>query len=289
MGNARFEAMRRWRDAALAVAIAAAVVGAGVESVAQQGGAAKAGRLNRVIEAVAAGRAAVGGQEWRFIDMEHGSFSMDQLDSILTQMGKDRDSSGRLKLTPLVRIPQEGDEDFRWAVKQALDAGAFGIVLPHVDTGEEAVKLVRTMRYPPTRDSKYQTPRGERGWGPTRAVRLWGVDTNTYHSKADVWPLNPNGELFAVAMIESGEAVKNIKAILQAPVSAILVVPGDMSIDLGLGPRGDKNFPEVDAAYQTVLKACQAQKRVVCGSADSRSNMKTRLDEGWKFFLPLGG
>ena len=124
--------------------------------------------------AVEAGRAAVGGQDWCFIDMEHGPFSMDQLESTLAQMGKDRDASGRLKLAPLVRIPQEGDEDFRWAVKQVLDAGAFGIVLPHVDTAEEAAKLVRTMRYPPTRDSKYPTPRGERGWGPTRAVRLWG-------------------------------------------------------------------------------------------------------------------
>jgi 4-hydroxy-2-oxoheptanedioate aldolase len=290
MMNSRFDAKRgRRRYTILAIAIAVAVGSAGMRSVAQQGGAQKAGRLNRVIEALEAGRAAVGGQDWRFIDMEHGSFSMDQLDSILTQMGKDRDASGRLKLAPLVRIPQEGDEDFRWAVKQVLDAGAFGIVLPHVDTGEEAAKLVRTMRYPPTRDSKYPKPRGERGWGPTRAVRLWGVDTPTYHSKADVWPLNPNGELFAVAMIESGEAVRNIKAILATPVSAILVVPGDMSIDLGLGPRGDKNFPEVDEAYQTVLRACQAQKRVVCGCADSRSNMKTRLDEGWKFFLPLGG
>lgn len=284
-----FDAKRTWRYTIVTMAIAVAVGIGGVRSVAQQGGGQKAGRLNKVIEAVEAGRAAVGGQDWRFIDMEHGPFSMDLLESTLAQMGKDRDASGRLKLTPLVRIPLEGDEDFKWAVKQVLDAGAFGIVLPHVDTAEEAAKLVRTMRYPPTRDSKYQTPRGERGWGPGRAVRLWGLDTPTYHSKADVWPLNPNGELFAVAMIESGEAVKNIRAILKTPVSAILVVPGDMNIDLGLGPRGDKNSPEVDEAYQTVLRACQAQKRVVCGCADSRSNMKTRLDEGWKFFLPLGG
>ena len=284
-----FDAKRTWRYTIVTMAIAVAVGIGGVRSVAQQSGGQKAGRLNKVIEAVEAGRAAVGGQDWRFIDMEHGPFSMDLLESTLAQMGKDRDASGRLKLTPLVRIPLEGDEDFKWAVKQVLDAGAFGIVLPHVDTAEEAAKLVRTMRYPQTRDSKYQTPRGERGWGPGRAVRLWGLDTPTYHSKADVWPLNPSGELFAVAMIESGEAVKNIRAILKTPVSAILVVPGDMNIDLGLGPRGDKNSPEVDEAYQTVLRACQAQKRVVCGCADSRSNMKTRLDEGWKFFLPLGG
>ena len=57
-------------------------------------------------------------------------------------MDNDRDASGRLNLAPLVRIPQDGDEDFRWAVKQVLDLVAFGVVLPHVDTGEEAVRLV---------------------------------------------------------------------------------------------------------------------------------------------------
>ena len=48
-----------------------------------------------------------------------------------------------------MRIPQDGDEDFRWAVKQVLDLGAFGVILPHVDTREEAVRLVRAMRLSP--------------------------------------------------------------------------------------------------------------------------------------------
>ena len=105
-------------------------------------------RLNKVIEALEDGRPAVANQEWRFIDMEHSPFSGVRLESILAEMAQDRDAAGRLKLTPLVRIPQDGDEDFRWAVKQVLDLGGFGIVLPHVDTKEEAVRLVRSMRYP---------------------------------------------------------------------------------------------------------------------------------------------
>ena len=80
-------------------------------------------------------------------------------------MAKDRDASGRLNLAPLVRIPQEGDEDFKWAVKQVLDLGAFGVVLLHVDTKEEAIRLVRAMRYPPTRDSTRPEPRGRAGVG----------------------------------------------------------------------------------------------------------------------------
>jgi 2-keto-3-deoxy-L-rhamnonate aldolase RhmA len=84
--------------------------------------------------------------------------------------------------------------------------------------------------------------------------------------------------------------VDNIASILRAPgLSAILVVPGDLSIDLGLGPRGNQPFPEVEAAFQKVAKACRAQKTVACGLGDARSNLQKRIAEGWRFILPLGG
>ncbi len=247
-------------------------------------------RLNRVIEQVERDAAAFTGQHWQFIDMEHGPFSGERFQRILAEMYDDRDASGRMRLTPFVRIPQDGDEDFKWAIKQVLDLGGFGIILPHVDRGEEAVRLVQAMRYPPARGSSAPEPRGERGWGPGGATRLWGLNSVEYHAVADVWPLNPDGELFAVAMIESQEAVDNIHDILAAPISAIMVVPGDMAIDLGLGPNPpDRNHPEVDAAFQTVLEACQAQDRVICGLGDGASRLQQRLDEGWRFVLPLGG
>ena len=245
-------------------------------------------RLNKVIEALEAGRPAIANQEWRFVDMEHSPFSGERVQSVLAEMNEDRDPDGRMRLTPLVRIPQEGDEDFKWAIKQVLDLGGFGIILPHVDTKDEAVRFVRAMRYPPRRGSAQPDPRGERGWGPGGATRLWGMTSAEYAGKADVWPLNPDGELFAVAMIESQEAVDNIHEILEAPVSAILVVPGDMAMDLGLGPNpSGQNHPEVDAAFQTVLEACQAQDRVICGCGDGRARTQQRLDEGWRFVLPL--
>ena len=247
-------------------------------------------RLNKVIVALEEERPAIAGEDWRFIDMEHSPFSAERLRMILSEMDQNRDATGRLRLAPLVRIPQDGDEDFRWAVKQVLDLGAFGVILPHVDTREEAVRLVRAMRYPPMKDAVYLEPRGERGWGPGPAIRLWrSENAREYYRRADVWPLNPDGELFAVAIIESAEAVRNIAEILKAPLSAIMVVPGDMSIDLGLGPPGAEIYPEVDAAFQTVLKACMEQDIVVCGCGDGRSRIPRRLDEGWQFVLPLGG
>ena len=247
-------------------------------------------RLNKVIEAIEEGRPAIANQDWRFVDMEHSPFSAQGIVDAFADADQDRDEQGRMRLTPMVRIPQEGDEDFKWAIKQVLDLGGLGVIVPHVDTGDEAVRLVQAARYPPMRNDAQPEPRGERGWGPGRATRLWGVDTAEYHARADVWPLDPDGELFVVAMVESAEAVANIDAILAAPVSAIMVVPGDMSIDLGLGPApGPENHPEVDAMYDKVLEACQAQDRVICGCGDGAVRLQQRIDEGWQFILPLGG
>lgn len=268
----------------VALALALGVLSGGVVAVQGQ----EPARLNKVIEALESGRAAVANQEWSFVDMEHSPFSGALVQQVLADMDQNRDADGRLALTPLVRIPQDGDEDFKWAIKQALDLGAMGIILPHVDRAEEAVRFVRAMRYPPFRDTPYPAPRGERGWGPGGATRLWGLNSSEYAQRADVWPLNPEGELFAVAMIESEEAVNNIHEILQTPVSAVMVIPGDMAMDLGLGPNpAGRNHPEVDEMFRRVLEACQAQDRVICGCGDSRTRTQQRLDEGWRFVLPL--
>ena len=279
-------ARRRPRTAVAAIAGLAVAGGLAAGDAAAQ----ERTRINKVIEAIEEGRPAIANRDWRFVDMEHSPFSSTGIAEIFAEMDQDRDEAGRLRLTPLVRIPQDGDEDFKWAVKQVLDLGGLGVIVPHVDTGEEALRLVRAARYPPLRNDAQPEPRGERGWGPGRAVRLWGVDTAEYHARADVWPLDPDGEIFVVAMVESAEAVANIDDILAAPVSAIMVVPGDMSIDLGLGPApGPENHPEVDAMFRKVLEACQAQERVICGCGDGAVRLQQRIDEGWQFILPLGG
>jgi 4-hydroxy-2-oxoheptanedioate aldolase len=244
-------------------------------------------RLNKIIEALEAGRPALADTEWQLIDMEHAPYSAERLQTVLEEL--ERDADGRISQTPLVRIPQNGDEDFAWAVKQVLDQGIFGILLPHVESREDAERFVQAMRYPPPRDSAQPEPRGIRGWGPGRAMRLWGIESSAeYYRRADVWPLNPEGELFAVAMVESVKGVENIEEILQAPVSAVFVVPGDLAIDLGLGPNPASGYhQEVLDAYSAVIAACSQQTRVICGLGDSRARLQQRLDEGWRFIDAL--
>ena len=60
------------------------------------------------------------------------------------------------------RIPAEGDQHFRWIVKQVLERGALGIIFPHLETREQAIYAVRTMRYPNQKGAKYPYPRNPR-------------------------------------------------------------------------------------------------------------------------------
>ena len=92
-----------------------------------------------------------------------------------------------------------------------------GIIVPEVDTKEQALKLVQSMRYPPQRGAKYPQPVGNRGCCPGDAPRYWGLSLHDYFVRADVWPLNPDGELLAIVMVESREAIKNVNEILSVP------------------------------------------------------------------------
>ena len=250
-------------------------------------------RLNPLIAQLEAGRPALSGTDWMFIDMEHGPYLLDRLQTTLADLGKKKGPNGQFQTAPIVRIPLEGNESFRFAVKQVLDMGAMGVVFPHIDTRAQAIEAIRSMRYPAQRGSKIPEPAGKRGWGPGRAAAYWGLPVNDYAFQyADVWPLNASGELFAMIMIETAEGVKNVNEIVKVPgIGALFIGASDLGVSLGLGPPlpGGANPPETEAAVQTVLKACQANK-VVCAYPvlGGEGDLKKRLGEGFKVVLVAG-
>jgi len=272
-----------WAGGAM-VAACVVLVGNGTPDLAAQAGARPA-RLNRVIENFEQGKPSFNNQDWRYIAMEHAPYDPNEVARILAEL-KPADAP-RPRLTPIVRIPPEGDESYRWMVKQVLDIGVMGVILSHVQNAEEALRFVRTMRYPPQKGAAHPEPRGNRGWGPTGATRYWGLNNQDYTLKAaDVWPLNPEGELLAIAMVETREAVENIDEILSVPgLSGILIGPSDLSMDLGVGP--DPNAPEVEAATEKVAKACEA-RRMLCGTFGS-PDVKKRIEQGFRIFTGGAG
>jgi 2-keto-3-deoxy-L-rhamnonate aldolase RhmA len=183
------------------------------------------GRFNTIAERFEKGEPAFNGEAWQLLpDMEHNAFRLDEVEAALTALKPA--GAARPVRTPIVRIPYEASQDSRHLVKQLLDSGLMGIILPGVETAEQATTFVRSMRYPPQRITKpeLREPVGSRGWSPTAALALWGWTPDEYAVRADTWPLNAQGELMAIAMIESPEAVKNIRSILSVRgLSAILI------------------------------------------------------------------
>jgi 4-hydroxy-2-oxoheptanedioate aldolase len=247
-------------------------------------------RLNPLIAKLEQGKPVLTPDDWMFIDMEHGPYLVDRLQQTLNDLGGKRNADGVLQTAPIVRLPQDGDEDFRWSVKQVLDMGAFGLIFSHIESKEQAIKAIRAVRYPPQRGAKHPEPVGQRGWAPGRAVRYWGITQAEYLQRADVWPLNPDGELFAMLMIESVEGAKHIDDILDVPgIGAIFLGPSDLGVSLGVGPAAPLPPPEDEALIQAVLKACKA-KKVICGYPvlGGESELKQRLAEGFQVILNAG-
>jgi len=221
--------------------------------------------------------------DFLFIDMEHSAFDLETLQTFLVGMtDKARvldKGNAQMDVTPLVRIPPSGGENIEWVVKQVLDMGAFGIVFPYVGTREQTELAVRAMRYPQVRGDAAVEPAGLRGASPSIASWFWGTDA--YMQKADVWPLDPAGELLAVIQIESREGVENIEEIAAVPgVGAIFIGPSDLSISYGV--PGQRDHPDVAAAMDRVLAACKAND-VPCGLTTNAGNVADYLDEGYTF------
>jgi 4-hydroxy-2-oxoheptanedioate aldolase len=253
-------------------------------------------RLNRSIELLAGGATTFGilshdrslenarmlaraPLDFVIIDMEHGPLDIESLRSFLLGMiDKERIlAKGNLQMdvTPLVRLPANGRDQATFLAKQALDVGVMGIMFPYVSTAAEAEIAVRSMRYPQRLGAADRQPAGLRGSGPGIPDWFWGV--RNYQELADVWPLDPQGELLSIIQIESEEGLKNVDAIAAvAGVSAIFIGPADLALSLGHPPEA----PEVEAAIQTILRAGRSRKLAV-GITTSADTIERRVAQGF--------
>lgn len=221
--------------------------------------------------------------DYVYVDMEHTPLNIDGLHMFHIGM---TDKAAVLKkgnLQPNValfaRFPPEADES-AWVVKQALDIGLMGVIFNGVETRAHALAAVQSMRYPQMRGSPYFEPIGKRGAAPGLATWIWGLTTDEYERHADLWPLNPQGDLLAIVMVESVEGMKNLDDILSVPgVGAVFLGnANDLRHSMGV----PASSPEVEAARQTILKSCLANK-VACGiTVGSGGDMVARLNQGWK-------
>ncbi len=222
-------------------------------------------------------------------EAEHNPWDAGEL-SLALQFMLDRRaiaSSGSVApaVTPLVRVPVNGVEMAQWQAKQALDSGVYGVVWPHVSTAEEAYNAVAACRYPRLPDKPNFEPQGIRGDGPTRACRYWGLTNQEYYKRADVWPLDPNGEILVVIQIEDTKGIDNLEDMLKnvPGIGVILIGEGDLGQELGY-PR-EYDHPELLKAMAEVVKICKDNNVVVGHPHANPGNMQRIMDEGYRFIM----
>ncbi|HWP58027.1 MAG TPA: aldolase/citrate lyase family protein [Candidatus Acidoferrales bacterium] len=223
-------------------------------------------------------------------EMEHGPLNVTLLRDVLQYMLDRRQivERGTLapKVTPMVRIPPNGNEMNQWIAKQVLDIGVFGIVFPHVSTVEEARNAVGACRYPRRPEAPNYNPPGIRGDAPVRAARYWGLTQQEYYKRADVWPLAPEGEILVIIQCEEMRAIDNLPKILEEVpgIGVVLIGEGDLSQELG-HPR-DYEHPVVADAINSILQICK-EHNVPCGHPhpDAR-NIERLVAAGYRFLMP---
>jgi len=223
------------------------------------------------------------------IEMEHEGLSFNNLRvSLQFLLNRQRIAAkGNLQpdVVPLVRIPPNSRERNQWIIKQALDTGVYGLVLPHLNTVDEAQAAVIAARYPQVLGAADFEPVGQRGWWQRIAPRYWGLSAQEYYDAADLWPLDPDGNLLLMGIVEEPEGVGNLRDILRQVrgIGAIWAGPGDMSVAMGL--RGNAGHPDVQANLLRILETCQEFDVPCATGANTPEQVAMRMEQGFRIII----
>ena len=173
-----------------------------------------------------------------------------------------------------------------WVVQQILAAGVHGVTLCHARDPKAVAEFVRCARFPHHRQGVDGGPleeglRGNGGQGHASAV--WGLTPKEYMRRADVWPLNPEGEVLIGLKLEDRYCLENAAACASVPgVGYAEWGPGDMGLSLGYPDIHDPPYPaEVEAARKKIRDAC-LNAGVAFLDVMTKTNVEERIREGVK-------
>jgi 4-hydroxy-2-oxoheptanedioate aldolase len=200
------------------------------------------------------------GFDWLFIDLEHGALSIETASQMCL-------SALDVGISPLVRVP---NGEYALATR-LLDNGALGIVVPHVETAEEAAAIVNRLRYP---------PQGHRG--------VFSIMPQfDYKPTADMTASLNKSNLIAV-MLETANAIANAEAIAAVPgIDVLLIGTNDLCVDLGV--PGELGHAKVVDAYARMIAACrQHAKWAGMGGVYDDKLMRHYIGMGARFILAGG-
>lgn len=232
-------------------------------------------RLNRVKQALREGGAVAGpflgipapmvvellgaaGCDFVLIDTEHSALDMLAAEDLIR-------AAELWNVTPIVRVYLHAPA----VINKALDAGAQGLLLPHVDSADEARAIVQAARF---------TPLGQRGLGSVTRLTGYGTeDIPTYVQRA-------NEETLIIAQIETVAGLRNLESILQVPgIDAIFIGPSDLSHSLGL--PGQRQHPTVQAAIAEIAAKTRAAGLPLGTVAGDPQTARKLVAEGYQLIV----
>jgi 2-keto-3-deoxy-L-rhamnonate aldolase RhmA len=200
------------------------------------------------------------GYDWLFLDLEHNSMDLDTAVQIaVAALGAG--------IAPVARVPAGQ----LWMATRFLDGGGLGIVMPHVDTPEEAHKVAQALRYPPVGHRSVAGGLPHFGYAKVGLAETCSAI---------------NAATFVVVMLETPTAIANADAIAAVPgIDSLLIGTNDLAMELGI-PGGFAD-ERIVAAYQSVCDACRAHRKFagVGGIADE-ALLRRYIGMGVRVVLP---
>ncbi|KAJ7095661.1 Pyruvate/Phosphoenolpyruvate kinase-like domain-containing protein [Mycena epipterygia] len=205
---------------------------------------------------------AIAGGDWIWIDTEHAAWSPTLLVEVIQIII--HESGG--KMIPVVRLPNKTAFDY---VTWCLDAGAGGIIIPHIETNVEVAAIVDACRFPPI---------GHRSYSP---FTFLPSITDTTPDGESVYSL-ANKHIAVIPQIESRLGIKNIDSIMQMnEVDGVMIGVGDLRMDMGLSVWFVGMEPDFVAAMERVTTMSKKYKKALVGAAIGTPVVEERLRQGF--------
>lgn len=199
-------------------------------------------------------------------------FTQGSSDTFLKYMEEIKKAGGSMRTHPFsakIGIWHEDSARSRAAIVRQLNAGHVNVSMEAVESPQEVHDVIKAMRFASAGGTRPDT-------GLAPAAAYWGLTVDQYKRKADVWPLNKNGELFVSVIIESKPGIANVRQIVADPgVAQVFVGYGT----LGGVFRGDSAGREQAAA--TILAACKEYRKPCGFPTNTPADMERRMGEGW--------
>ncbi|KIK63982.1 hypothetical protein GYMLUDRAFT_40197 [Collybiopsis luxurians FD-317 M1] len=209
-------------------------------------------------------------QSWVMLDCEHGLHAVDPMEltgAIAAIHGVKNGPSALVRIPATGHGTGRGSEGVNWQIKNVLDAGARGVLVPMVSNASQAQEVALSSRFPPV---------GRRGFGSSYTHENWDIQTGAEYLNV------ANQSVVVLVQIETREGVENLKEIAEVDgIDGLMIGPYDLSNALGYPPPSPDPHPEVEKVVQQILKAAHDAGKKCAMYCISGAQAARRAAEGF--------